>query len=245
MNARPHFRLPRARRAFTLIELLVVIAIIGIVAALLLPSLAGAKRKAAQTGCVSNLKQAFYGMQMWSDDNDGWLPPGRSATEGLYVGQRCNYKEDGASRRNLAYYLSTYLGYHAPDSQLRIAKVLFCPGFERYGRNITNLASRTVYRVCSKGTGNLPGESGLPWNPFGYPPDPTAPQLPHKLSEVHSFRSLSSVWAITDVDKIAVTNLDNTWQDQLPDQPVHGSVRNYLFFDGHAATKRIRRAGEP
>jgi prepilin-type N-terminal cleavage/methylation domain-containing protein/prepilin-type processing-associated H-X9-DG protein len=241
---------PRSPRAFTLIELLVVIAIIAILAGLLLPALATAKRKAQQTGCLSNLKQVSLALQMWVDDNDGWLPPGSGATEGLLMGQRCNYKEDPenpAWRHNLAYYLSTYLGYPAPDATERIAKVFFCPGFERHATNVTTMSNRTVYGVCTQGSGNLPGATGLPWNPFGYPQvknPPTPPKPPHKLIEVQSFRSLSEVWMLTDVDKVSVTSVDNTWREQLPDKPVHGNVRNYLFFDGHVATKKILKVGE-
>jgi prepilin-type processing-associated H-X9-DG protein len=181
------------------------------------------------------------GLQMWVDDNDGWLPPGAGSAQGLLMGQRCQYREDNSSKEDLAYYIATYLGYHAPDSQLRFAKVFFCPGFERYAKDMTTLSNRTVYGLCTSGTGNFPGDAGLPWNPFGYP-DP--PQPPHKAIEVHNFRSPATIWMLTDVDKVSITSLDNTWRAQLPDQPVHGNVRNYLFFDGHVATKKITKPGE-
>jgi prepilin-type N-terminal cleavage/methylation domain-containing protein/prepilin-type processing-associated H-X9-DG protein len=67
------FRRP-AKKGFTLIELLVVIGIIGVLAAILLPTLQTAREKARTSKCQSNLHQIGLALQQYTTEFQGLLP---------------------------------------------------------------------------------------------------------------------------------------------------------------------------
>jgi prepilin-type N-terminal cleavage/methylation domain-containing protein/prepilin-type processing-associated H-X9-DG protein len=80
---------PPVTRGFTLIEFLVVVAAIGILAAILIPSLSSALESAKATKDLSNLRQIGALMQSYLNDKDQVLPatatwPGTTATPVLY-----------------------------------------------------------------------------------------------------------------------------------------------------------------
>jgi prepilin-type N-terminal cleavage/methylation domain-containing protein/prepilin-type processing-associated H-X9-DG protein len=82
----PAFPAPRrylVRNAFTLIELLVVIAIIGILAALLLPSLASAKARGSQIACLNNVRQLQIAWGLYLGDHNNLLPENKMTGLGL------------------------------------------------------------------------------------------------------------------------------------------------------------------
>jgi prepilin-type N-terminal cleavage/methylation domain-containing protein/prepilin-type processing-associated H-X9-DG protein len=64
----------RRPKAFTLIELLTVIAIIGILAALIIPTVGKVRQSAKSGQCLSNLRQMGMALHLYASENKGRFP---------------------------------------------------------------------------------------------------------------------------------------------------------------------------
>ena len=88
----------KAQKGFTLIELLVVIAIIGILASMLLPTLAKAKKKANRLKCSNNLGQLAKGFTAAAGDHEDALPWMMTMENGTAAYREQALKSSGAQR---------------------------------------------------------------------------------------------------------------------------------------------------
>ncbi len=86
MNApRAHLPCEPARPGFTLIELLTVIAIIGILAAILIPTVGKVRESARQSACASNVRQLAVAQQLYANENNGRFTVGFDMADGATV----------------------------------------------------------------------------------------------------------------------------------------------------------------
>ncbi|MFO0873203.1 MAG: prepilin-type N-terminal cleavage/methylation domain-containing protein [Phycisphaerales bacterium] len=103
-------------RAFTLVEMLVTIGIIALLLGILLVGLRGVLGTAGRTKELSNLRQVYYGWQMYSGSNDEYILPGYldDNTQQLWA---VDYKDvkgqkvPPASARGWAWRLAPYVDY--------------------------------------------------------------------------------------------------------------------------------------
>ena len=210
----------RPTAGFTLTELLVVIVIIAVLAAIIMPAFGAIRRKGDQTKCLANLRQIGAAMGSYTGDHDGYLPGP------LWTLQTCWYDEDDFG--TLATVLAPYLGLLA-DSEKKRADVFVCPSWQKGGPYLEDdlFIMNTAVMVDSNPVN--------PWGDADLVPDEGAPTpeaaTPKKLVSLAD-ANMAQTWAMQELDL----------QSQFPKipsgiapKPIHGEVRNALFFDFHVA----------
>lgn len=72
---------PSRQRGLTLVELLVVLAVLALLAALLLPALAGGRERARRLACQGNLRQLAQASLLYAEDDPAGALSGRTGAE--------------------------------------------------------------------------------------------------------------------------------------------------------------------
>ncbi len=128
----------------TLFEVGIVVAVVMVLAILLLPALANARRKSSKIRCVNNLKQIGLAYKIWETDNGDIFPMGISATNGGSM--------EMVAKGNV---VQTFL---VMSNELGTPKILFCPSDagRSWANTFSGLSARNIsYFVGADATNDL------------------------------------------------------------------------------------------
>ena len=130
------------REGFTLIELLTVIAIIGILAAIIIPTVGRVRATAKASSCASQLRQISMALVLYQQENKGVLPAGSVGSPSI-IWQKA---------------LKPYLPLKGQTDTSATHSIFTCPSAEYNGYTTDQLAHTYA------GTGAIrgPGASGAP-----------------------------------------------------------------------------------
>ncbi|MCD6360808.1 MAG: prepilin-type N-terminal cleavage/methylation domain-containing protein [Armatimonadetes bacterium] len=212
------------RRGFTLIELLTTMAIIAILAAVLLPVAARARRGACCATCVSNLSQIGLAVHMYAEDYDQRTPRIRI----LFPTTR------GAPERSPDDPLSPLV---ALGPYIRDERIFVCPP------RVHGVPTAGPYRLTYAFYGWDHCEAVYGW-PEGGSPNPRLTQDMFETCNGQLIDAAASYKSRADGDttkkylardSVRVQSTGITWP--------HGPGLNYLYVDGHVKLKIPRKPG--
>jgi len=128
----------RNRQGFTLIELLVVVAIIGVLIALLLPTIQAARESARRVGCWSNLRSIGIALHTYHDAHKTFPPGGIEWRGGNDLSQRqlgwCVFLLPNLEQVSVSPGIDFSQAFDAPTNALAAATILpvfICPSVPR------------------------------------------------------------------------------------------------------------------
>ncbi len=213
---RPASVLPSRCGGFTLIELLTVIAIIGILAAILIPVVGRVRQAASSAQCAAQMREIGRAIYLYTEDNRERLPTS-PVHNSLHSRQGPWFNRE---ERRLQFFLGRYLNSpRATTWSTNSAEMDFDPNFAWPAfLSAAPVGAPSVVLNTSVRLRN--GSTGSPW----VGPSSGAPYLGRRFADIED-RSTQMVFIEVDQKNSTSTN--------GPLNPVHGSVRNALFFDWH------------
>jgi prepilin-type N-terminal cleavage/methylation domain-containing protein/prepilin-type processing-associated H-X9-DG protein len=240
------FNFKNAREdGFTLVELLVVLATVAILAALLLPAIAGTKPNSQVFQCLENQRQMVLAWQMYSEDNNGtpppnfdWSSPGTSSGTPDWVAGRLTLATSSMDNTNTAmlvnhdlYPYAAYLGLY-----LKTPVAFKCPA----DHSTATIFGTRLSRVRSISMNNFVGFPSRSNNKDASITNPQGSSLYPPYQKISSLRSPSRTFVVLDEREDSINDgtffigADNP--NTIIDIPAsyHNGSAGFSFADGHS-----------
>jgi prepilin-type N-terminal cleavage/methylation domain-containing protein len=227
------------RPGFTLIELLVVIAIIAILAAMLLPALASAKKKAQGIQCMNDLKQLNLAWIMYAGDNQEKIPLSDNIGDTTFVNTLPNPNTDEGNVNNCWVYGNVNV---SADTQLLKLGLIY-----PYVKAVSIYKCPADLKTCPNGFGgNVPTIRSMSMNCWMNPVSAltNGTSAPYTIfRKTTQITRASDTWVFIDENPNSINDgyfrnaLDpSNWSD-CP-ASYHNKAGGLSFADGHSQVKR-------